>query len=170
MGNGLLQLGGEGYGILNRWIIGGSGHFSSGDQQSDNGEEYYLRGGGGYFHLGYVLYDGAELLAFPLLGFGADALGINRSVSGDIRFEPDRFLEVTYFTLTTAVDLGVGMDWFPGKKGFKLGVRAGYNLSLSADNTWRHYEGELTDSDLPDNDLDGFYLRLTIGGGHFGFK
>ncbi|WKN43377.1 hypothetical protein [Tunicatimonas pelagia] len=167
IGNNLLQIGGEGYLLINRWVLGGGGYYSRGDEAEEGTELYELDGGGGYVHVGYVLYQQDEFLLFPLVAIGADALGISRRVNEDITYEPNRFLEANYFTFTPTIDLGVGADWFPGKKGIKLGLRAGYNLSLSRGNEWRHYGGEITNTDLPNNDLDGFYVRLTVGGGHF---
>ncbi|MGD1841068.1 MAG: hypothetical protein ACFB0B_09250 [Thermonemataceae bacterium] len=170
LGDNLLQIGGEGYGLLNRWVIGGGGYMSQGDQVQEGNLEYELRGGGGFFNVGYVVYHTRELLVFPLLGIGIDALGINRRIEEDISFEPNRFLEANYFIVRPSLDLGVAVDWFPGKKGLKLGIRTGYNVTLSRGNEWRHYGGEITNPDLPDNDLDGFYVRLTVGGGHFKTK
>lgn len=163
----LIQIGGEGYGIINHFILGGNGYYSGGDKVIANNESYQLQGGSGFLHLGYVVYHTDELLAFPLIGFGANALGINRIVDEDITYEPGVLLEANYFMLRPSLDLGSGLDWFPGKKGFKLGVRLGYNLSLGTDKEWRHEGGKIINNDLPANNLDGFYLRLTIGGGHF---
>ena len=170
IGDNIIQFGGEGYGLLNRWVIGGSGYMSRGDQTEENNLQYQIHGGGGFLNVGYVVYQTQELLVFPLLGIGVDALGISRRVEEDITFEPDRFLEANYFIVRPSLELGAGVDWFPGKKGLKLGIRTGYNVTLSRGNEWRHYGGEITNPDLPDNDLDGFYVRLTVGGGHFGIK
>jgi hypothetical protein len=167
LGDHLIQIGGEGYGLYNRWVIGGGGYYHGGDRQEDGNLAYEIHGGGGYFNLGYVLYYNEQFLVFPLLGLGADAVGINRRIEEDIAFDPDRFLEANYFTVTPTLDVGAGVDWFPGKKGLKLGLRAGYNFSLARGNDWRHYGGEITNPDLPNNDLDGLYVRLTVGGGHF---
>lgn len=167
LGDGLIQIGGEGYGLINRWVIGGGGYYNRGDKVEDSNLEYQLHGGGGYLNVGYVVYTTDQMLVFPLLGVGADALGINRGIDEDVAFEPGRFLEANYFTITPILDLGAGVDWFPYKKGLKLGIRAGYNISLSRDNDWRHYGGDVTDPGLPSNDLDGFYVRLTVGGGYF---
>ena len=170
IGDHILQIGGEGYGLLNRWVIGGGGYYNHGDQSEDGNLEYQVHGGGGYVNLGYVVYNTDQLLVFPLLGVGADAVGINRGVNEDVVYEPGRFLEANYFTVTPTLDLGGAADWFPGKKGAKIGIRAGYVISLSRDNDWRHYGGDVTNPDLPNNDLDGFYIRLTVGGGHFKAK
>lgn len=167
IGDNLIQFGGEGYGLINRWIIGGGGYYNGGDKVEDRNLEYEIHGGGGYFNVGYVVYNTDQMLVFPLLGVGVDALGINRGIDEDVAFEPGRFLEANYFTITPMLDLGAGVDWFPNKKGLKLGIRTGYNVSFSRDNDWRHYGGDVIDPDLPGNDLDGFYVRLTIGGGHF---
>jgi len=167
IGDNIIQFGGEGYGLLNQWVIGGSGYMSQGDQTEENNLQYQIHGGGGFFNVGYVVHHTQEILAFPLFGIGVDALGINRRVEEDIAFEPDRFLEANYFIVRTSLELGIGVDWFPGKKGLKLGIRTGYNVTLSRGNEWRHYGGEITNPDLPENDLDGFYVRITIGGGHF---
>lgn len=131
---------------------------------------YELDGGGGYINMGYVVFNTQELLVFPLLGLGLDALGIEQQINEDIAFETNQFLAANYFIVSPNIDLGVGIDWFPQKKEYKLGLRVGYNLSFSDTNKWRHYGGEITNNDLPNNDLNGFYLRLTLGGEHFTAK
>lgn len=166
----LLQVGGEGYFLLNRFVLGGGGYYSAGNRNDFGNVTYQIQGGGGYAHLGYAVHQSRQLIAFPLLGIGFEALGINRRINTDITYDPGRFLEAGYAFVTPTLDIGTGIDWFPGNKGFKLGLRAGYNLSLSRSNDWRHEGGEVTNPNLPDNDLDGFYLRLTIGGGYLGGK
>jgi len=55
---------------------------------------------------------------------------------------------------------------FPFDNGLKLGIRIGYQLSTErGNNDWSHEGGKLTGNDLPENDLDGMYLTLTLGGG-----
>ena len=170
LNNNLFQIGGEGYALVNRWIIGGNGYTSHGSRTEDNNLQYEIRGGGGFFNIGYAAFRTEKLLAFPLLGIGVDALGIKRRIQQDINFQEDRFLEANYFIVRPSMEIGAGLDWFPNGKGFKLGVRTGYNITLARNNTWRHYGGEITDTNLPENDLDGFYIRLTIGGGYIGPK
>ena len=163
--NNVRQFGGEGYWVLNRWVLGASGYYNIGDRAGDGNQDYKIQGGGGFLNVGYIVYHTEKLYAFPLLGIGFDALGIHREIDTDIAFEPDRFLSASYFIVRPVLDIGYGLDWFPKKQGFKIGVRAGFNYTLDRGNDWRHYGGEITNPDLPDNDLDGWYFRVTIGGG-----
>ncbi|MBP2833801.1 hypothetical protein J8281_16515 [Aquimarina sp. U1-2] len=163
--NNVRQIGGEGYWVLNKWVLGGSGYYNFGDKAGDGNQEYKIQGGGGFLNVGYIVYHTEKLYAFPLLGIGVDALGIHREIDTDVAFEPDRFLSASYFIVRPVLDIGYGLDWFPKKQGFKVGIRAGFNYTLDRGNDWNHYGGEITNPDLPDNDLDGWYFRITIGGG-----
>jgi hypothetical protein len=173
--NNLIRIGGGGYGIFNNWIVGGYGFYQGGDNKSTSwpgttGQQqinYSLEGGGGYLTLGYVAFKKDNLLLFPKTGIGLESLSLNKVQKEDLSFQSDEYYSSEYTWNSLMLDLGVGLDWFPFENGMKLGLRAGYNLSLSRDADWKHSGGDFTNDQLPENDLDGFYLQLLIGGGDF---
>lgn len=175
----LFTVGGGGYKIINNFMIGGYGFFRGGESRDISlgtplndfqNFNYTIAGGGGYITLGYVVYSSNRILVFPQLGIGGESLALTRSIDEDITIDNDEFTYAEYSWGSPMLDLGVGFDIFPFEKGFKLGVRAGYNLSLSEDNDWKHTGGDIVNNDLPENDLNGFYLHLVIGGGNFSKK
>ena len=92
LSNHLIQIGGEGYGLIKNWVIGGGGYHNTGDQKISGSEAYQVDGGGGYINVGYVVFNASDLLVFPLLGLGIDALGVEKRVNEDVFFELDSFL------------------------------------------------------------------------------
>lgn len=169
----ILTIGGGGYHIIKNWMIGGYGFYRGGESRDvpffspgGGGQEfnYALNGGGGYLTLGYVAFHTDKLLVFPQLGIGLESLTLNKTLNEDITFQPDDFLSTDYSWSSPMLDIGAGVDFFP-LKGLKVGLRAGYNFSLQKDNDWKHRGGDLLGTNLPENDLDGFYIHLTLGGG-----
>ncbi|MEO1713463.1 MAG: hypothetical protein AAFU60_09030, partial [Bacteroidota bacterium] len=109
LGDNLLQVGGEGYVLINRLVIGGGGYYLGGDEVETGDLAYEIDGGGGYFNVGYLVYKTDQIFAFPYVGAGLDALGIERRMNGDISYDPGRFLEASYFLISPLLDLGAGL-------------------------------------------------------------
>jgi len=176
--NNLVTIGGGGYTILNNWMLGGYGFYRGGERKDvsyfspTGGQDitYSLNGGGGYLTLGYVVFHTDRLIVFPQAGLGLESLGLSKTLNEDVTFRANDNLSAEYSWSSPMLDLGAGIDLFPTKKGLKIGLRAGYNLSLQNNNDWRHAGGELISSDLPENDLDGFYINLIVGGGGIGTR
>lgn len=168
LGSAVLQVGGEGHFLLNRILLGGGGHYSRGDRFDFGSNAYELDGGGGYLSVGYTAIRTPRLLLFPFVNVGIEAMGLTKSLDADIAFEPGRFTEITYSVVTPTFDLGIGADWLSFGKGFKLGARIGYQFALDGSPQWRHARGnEVLDTSAPNAALDGFYIRLSVGGGYF---
>ena len=170
----LITIGGGGYGLYKNWIVGGYGFFRGGENQDaqlstpggNTRYDYSLRGGGGYFTVGYALFSSESVLVFPRLGVGYEALSLEKSVDRDVAYEDNQLLSSDYTWASPMLDIGIGTDFFPSDKyGLKVGLRVGYQVSTSRGNNWIHEGGEITGAELPDNNLDGFYINLTIGGG-----
>lgn len=174
--NNLITVGGGGYFIFNNFMIGGYGFYRGGEKKDvllENPFEDYqqfnlsINGGGGYLTLGYVVFATEKTIAFPQLGIGFEALAYHQSIDEDIMVSNSEFSSSEYAWRSPMLDLGFGVDTFPFDNGLKVGLRVGYNLSLGQDNDWWHQGGEILNTDLPDNDLNGFYLNLVVGGGYF---
>lgn len=169
----LFTLGGGGYHIFNNLLIGGYGFYRQGDSEEvslynfNGGEnfEYALRGGGGYFTVGYVVFQKSnKVIAFPQLGLGFESLSLNKNTIKDVVILDGQLLSTEYSWNSPMLDLGLGIDFY-FLKYFKVGVRTGYNLSLQNNDDWQHRGADFRGTGLPENNLDGFYFNLVFGGG-----
>mgnify|MGYP006423378071 CR=1 FL=1 len=179
LNNNLLSIGGEGYMVYKNFMIGGRGFYQGGESrdvavgsplQDSRNYTYSLNGGGGYLTLGYAAYSKNDLLIFPQLGIGIESLSLEKSLNETVVFEPQESLSAEYSWSSPMLDIGIGADWFPFKNGTKIGLRLGYTISLQRNSNWSHSGGEFIKSDLPENNLNGFYVNLVIGGGGFTTK
>lgn len=175
-------IGGDGYAEFNRWLIGGEGYsfFSQEETYTQNGTDYVADGGGGLglFNVGYKVYQTQKLHIYPLLGFGGGGYGLEVAVEEDVDLQqlqeaPFRTMEVG--TGFLAGQLSVGADYFfasepdpedGGYGGLYIGLRAGYLYALPSD-AWNYQGGDINNG--PDLNLNGFFVRLSVGGGGFGF-
>jgi len=165
--NGLWQMGGQGYFVLNRFLLGGGGHYTGRNQFSFANNRYALNGGGGYVTLGYNVVQQQGLLLFPYTNVGVEALGLNIWVEEDVAFAQGQFTQASYSIVTPTVDVGIGADWWPWRRGLKVGARVGFQYALNRSPQWHHAPGqELTNANAPATALDGFYVRLVLGGGY----
>jgi hypothetical protein len=165
--NGLIQFGGDGYFFLNRLVIGGGGHYTRGDNFSFDGNRYGINGGGGYFTLGYSVLEKKGFVLFPYTNFGVEALSIDKGFDANVDYDVNQYTSMNYVVATPTLDLGIGADWFPLKKGLKIGAKVGYQFALNQSPEWYHTSGNTVNSpDMPELGLDGFYFRLSIGGGY----
>jgi hypothetical protein len=166
-----FSLGGGGYGVRNRLVIGGEGHalLQSGETTFDGGFRTSIAGGFGMFNLGYQVVRTGNLAIYPLIGIGGG--GITLSIServtvdfDDVLDDPGRSARLT--TGAFVVGGALGADWFVplgnARGGMVIGVRGGYNYS-PIETDW-----DLEGSDVaggPDVALTGPFVRLSIGGG-----
>ena len=179
LNNNLLSFGGGGYMVHKNFMIGGRGFYQGGESrdvavgsplQDSRNYTYSLNGGGGYLTFGYSAYSKNNLLIFPQLGIGIESLSLEKSLNETVVFEPRESLSTEYSWSSPMLDIGFAADWFPFKHGTKIGLRLGYTISLQRNSNWSHSGGEFISSDLPENNLDGFYVNLVIGGGGFTTK
>lgn len=171
----MVSLGGGGYGVKNRVLLGGEGHGLITSDKGHNGRNVSVGGGYGLFKLGYLFRPTSNVRFYPQLGLGGGGLRLeigdqgNADEFGAILDDPNRSATVDRASLL--VSLGVGLEYEfsrPGKKGgFQLGLRAGYVLS-PLNSSWEL--GETSLGAGPDATLQGPFLRLTIGGGGRTYK
>ena len=164
-----FQIGGEGYGVYQNWLLGASGYYTQGDRKESAGRAYTVNGGAAFLNFGYVVVQQDKFIAYPKIGIGYASLGVEEKVDGQVTYPNEQLLAAEYNMRSPILDLGAGLDFFPFEKdgySLMLGLRAGYKLALG-DGEWFHSGGELVGDDLPEFEMDGFYLSLTLGGAGF---
>ena len=162
--------GGGGYGVVEgKFVLGGEGAGFSQDVSSDT-LKATVKGGYGFFDVGYVIYSRGNLMIFPFLGIGGGGVELRIAergatpTFGEVLEDPGR--EVVLSTGSILFQVGFGMDYLlPLKEdggGLLLGLRAGYILApTKAD--WRMADRDVLGG--PDARLTGPYICLTFGGG-----
>jgi hypothetical protein len=166
----MVSIGGGGYSVTNRILIGGEGHGLISGDQGYQGRNVSVGGGYGLFTLGYLFRPNRNLRVYPRLGLGGGGLQLEISDQGDatdfddILDDPNRSASIGRASLL--VSLGAGLEYqFSGPEergGFRLGLRAGYMLS-PLESEWQLDDTTLSGG--PDATLQGPFIRLTIGGG-----
>jgi hypothetical protein len=170
-------MGGGGYGLKNRLLIGGEGHglmFAS--RATPSGRETRLQGGYGMFDIGTVIHSTDRATIYAVGGIGGAGVQLDIQDRDGTGLGPDirdpTFDEVIRdpgrrSKLDRAAPLfgiGVGIDYFlsGSRGGFLVGARAGYRFTTSVDR-WRLYGEEIIGG--PDVGLTGPYVAFAIGGG-----
>jgi hypothetical protein len=176
-----IQAGGEGFGIVRRFTIGGGGFgYNSFNSTAENGK-IERSGGGAYFRLGYRFFTKNTSFVTLNTGFGGFGYTLkikNTSVENDIvfnRLDPVKPGEERTYTFGgTMFDLGVSFKSIIAKKetelkisGFMAGLDAGCAMGIPAGN-WG--DGDNIQGPPDPRVLFTPYLRLTIGGGKLKFK
>ena len=170
-----LSLGGGGYGVIGRFVIGGQGHGYLGEgRDATLGTQNYrsdLIAGMGFVDLGWVLWSGERTTLTPIVGLGGGGLSVEIEELAAPTFDEVLAQPGHRSDLSTGgflVDLGVDFDVLLGRDfeehrgGFLLGVRAGWILSPI------HGGWQLEDRDIaggPDFGITGPYVRFLLGGG-----
>lgn len=164
----MISIGGGGYGVTNRILLGGEGHGLITANKGFNSRDVSVGGGYGLFTLGYLFQPRPSLRIYPQVGFGGGGLLLDIGSQGDagdfdeVLNNPNRSASVGRASLLASIGAGLEYEFSgPGEKGgFRLGLRTGYMLSpLNSD--WQIDETTLSGG--PDATLRGPFLRLTIG-------
>ncbi len=169
-----LTIGGDGYFMFENFVIGGSGYGLIGDDIRFDGQRAQIGGGMGFFHLGYDFLHKDKLKLYPLIGIGGGGMTMVFSNLGAITANDVRNGNTTgdYYQTDISwgslmIDLGLGFDYFPeGESGSspRLGVRAGYIFTPSHSD-FRYGGGVISGAEA--GSLEGYYIRIIIGGGGF---
>lgn len=177
------MVGGEGAGLLGRAIIGGGGFGQTISRITTDSLRSELSFGAGYFRFGYMLmYRNAGFsYVYGGIGWGGLAARIeNHSDEKDINFNHRAPLKpgtkAEYSLPTTFYDLGISYKRIlssnkskDGEGGFILGIDLGCSL-INPDFDWQGPKEELVSGPPVPGVFINPYLRITIGGGGFGFK
>jgi len=168
-----MALGGGGYAMLDRFIIGGEGiGLLTGDESGTIGSETFktsFDGGYGIVKLGYLFYQHNGLNLYPTIGFGGGSMKLNIKKSETVSFDdilknPKRTVSLS--TSCLIIDIGIGIDYLMvmesgsegDRGGIVFGAKIGYLVS-----PYREDWGDAING--PDISMEGFYFRLTLGGG-----
>lgn len=173
----LFSIGLGGHGIINRFILGGEAHglLTSNKNFSLSGRRYKrsLETGYAFFNVGYQIIRHNGFALFPLIGLGGGGMTLRildktTSTFDEILADPGRSATLTTGGILTHASLG--LDYLVTtrqtahlKRGFVLGLRAGYNFApITGD--W-HLEASDVDGG-PELRVTGPYARLIIGLGN----
>ncbi len=176
-----LTLGGGGYGLYHRVLVGAEGHAALWQSQSTTGgRETGLAGGYGMLDVGYAVIRTSHWIVYPMGGVGGGAMqvdlrdrtgvgigpDINDPTFDEVLGDPGHRSRLNRVGVVTSV--GMGIDFVARSPrngstgGFLIGVRAGY-LFNPAVGTWRLYDQEVTGG--PEAKLAGPFVKVSFGGG-----
>lgn len=175
---GFLMAGGGGYALFdNGLLVGGSGFglVSSEKQVSRNGAHYEQSFNAGYgaFRVGYALLRTEDFHLAPYGGLGGGGASLEVRKTGEASFDaalanPDRNLAMAKGGVI--VDVGIGVNHLVGpvsddesRGGFAVGAEVGYLWMPSKAGKWTIDDNDVSGG--PEFALQGFYFRLTLGGG-----
>jgi hypothetical protein len=176
-----IQAGGEGYGIVGPFTIGGGGFGYNSFKATGSNGKVEANGGGGYFKMGYLFYNKNTSFATANVGIGGFGYTLkirNTSTEKNIEFNTQEPIlpgeEQSYEYGGAMFDLGLSFkSVFSSDKaqkevgGFIGGLDAGIVLNFPT--------GEWKDGDdllgPPNPDMTVLpYIRFTIGGGRVKFE
>ncbi len=172
LSNRFLSIGGCGYRINGKWILGGEGHAIESKDVTSQGYKISLAGGYGLFNAGYLIHKKNNLNLYPMLGIGGGALTLNMIENSTPSFDemlqdPKRGMQIS--TAGLMVSAGIGVDYLFMKKkseseegGMAIGLRIGYTISPFVGN-WIFRESEIAGG--PELGITGPYVHFMIGGG-----
>ena len=167
-----FSLGGGGYAVINRVIIGGEGHGLIGRDETSGNYKTSLSAGYGFFDLGYIVYSTGYLNVYPLLGLGGGGINfkiVEREAPSfdEVLDDPKRSIELS--TGGFLLNVALGTDYLlklgedeEGEGGFVFGLRVGYTLA-PVKGDWDMDGTEISGG--PEVGITGPYIRLMIGGG-----
>ncbi|GBC84359.1 hypothetical protein HRbin11_00784 [bacterium HR11] len=166
-----VSLGGGGWAVLGRLLLGGEGHGLLDRRTAADGREARLSGGYGFFDLGYVIARSSAWQAYGLVGLGGGRWSLRIQEAGRIPDFPDLLrrpagglrLTTGGFLLQAALglDARVPLVRRPRYQGdFLLGLRVGY-VWQPGEAAWR-LEGTPVVGG-PDFRLTGPAVRLSLG-------
>jgi len=174
IGNGGIFIGGGGDFVINGFVIGGEGGGVIKPEKSNGKYQTGISGGYGFINLGYVIFSGKTVLAYPAVGFGGGGSSVRFT---DLNSVPADFEEILKNPCGQTVITGGGFmldfsfnsKWFFAStkengftRGWLVGLKAGYMLSLG-EVEWR--VNNVNMPGVPAANLSGFYVKLSIGGG-----
>ena len=162
-----LNIGGGGYGVLNKIIIGGEGFGILGQKKDKENFRCVLSGGYGFFNLGYIIYDVERLRFYPMVGIGGGGLNLKifemkGADFNDAISNPKKIFDASFSSLSVKSE--VGIEYKIGRRygGWIFGFKIGYVFSpISGD--WRMGD-EVALTNGPRVGINGFYFRLNVGG------
>jgi hypothetical protein len=173
-----IQIGGGGYGVLGRLLLGGSGYFSGFKPMQTDSATVTFSSGTALFNAGFLLKKTERCLIFPYAGIGGTGLSLrleNHRDSGGIFFDKNQGIargEISKLSLGgLASEIGISFKYFittctedSPHGALMIGLDAGCMGAVFTSNQWSDGKGRTAVGPQRPN---GFipYLRITLGGG-----
>lgn len=171
--NNFITIGGDGYGMFKKFILGGSGYALLGPGAHTDSSQVTFNGGAGFLNFGYAALNRPRFKFIPMLGIGGIGMNLRISEQKDITLQDIQnqpWNETNLGWANFVFEIGFNLEYIilkddkENSKGLRLGLKAGYTFS-PASNNWRYAGGTVTG--LPKYMVNGFFARLVIGGAFF---
>lgn len=171
---GMLTLGGGGWAVRGRWMIGGEGQGLIGRTRttSDGVFKTRLYAGYGMLDVGYRAYARDRVDVYPMLGIGGGSFMLDITepqapTFDDVLGDPGRGARLTAGMFAVSLSLGTdfamrGRRTRHGEGGPDIGARIGYLFSTTP-NTWR-LDDRSDVRGVPDVSLTGPFFMVMVGG------
>ena len=167
-----LTLGGGGFAVRNRFLIGGEGHglIQSSETTADGVFRTGVTAGFGLFDLGYQVWRSGRFAVYPMVGIGGGGISLRIRERATVDFDdllddPRRGVTVTGAGMLLSASLGADLliPVGPARRGgFLVGVQGGYTF-FPLEAAWFADGSDVAGG--PDVRLTGPWLRVTVGGG-----
>lgn len=166
-----VTLGGGGYMMRNRFLVGGEGHGALSTSGSTSAGQFRTTVGGGYgmFNVGYAVWAYGGTLVYPMVGVGGGGLLVNieeRSSPDfdDVLDDPRRGVNLSNSQFLVSVALGVDhvFGGFGNRGGLGVGIRGGW-IFAPVEGDWMFGRNDVAGG--PDAGFTGPFVRVSIGGG-----
>lgn len=166
-----LTAGIGGHASIGRLILGVEGQKLMERRGGTAGSKTALSGSCGFFDIGYVAYSGSGFVIYPLFGVGAGSINMKITGREAASFEEilvDTGRSVRLQTSGFLMHLALGADqWLgsarrTGRRGFFIGIRAGYAFA-PVKSGWELGGTEIEGG--PKVGWTGPYIRVSIGVG-----
>jgi len=168
-----FSMGGGGHVIIKNIIIGGEGHGLNEKDRSNDAYQTSIEGGYGLFNLGYVICSKKRWLIYPMVGVGNGSYTLRMGQnSATMQFDsllanPKREVALKISGLILSAQLSIEHIFGSDNGGTLIGLHAGYNFSPS-DWAWGWNNSNIHNA--PSINMDGFFLRVSIGAGGYAKK
>lgn len=173
-----LQIGGGGYGLIGKLLLGGSGYFTGFSPVKADSASVTLSSGTGLFNIGYLLKGDARWIVFPYVGIGGSGITLrieNQADSGGIFFDRQSgisFGEISRLSLGgIAFEAGISVKRFITRLSednshgaAMIGLDIGFQNALFPSRNWADAQGQTLRGP---GSLQAYmpYVRITVGGG-----
>ena len=178
-----VQLGGEGYAMINKFVVGGGGFAIGGFESRAGGGSANIGGAAGYFKFGYRFW--SRKTSFMTFCGGVGAFGYNLELKNESAENGVAFIEGSPIQIGETKKYRFGSALFDLSYGFKTmvlgsedasgfggilaGIDAGCLLDVPVGGWKSDTESLLTGPPSPGLVLVP-YIRFTFGGGGFGYR
>lgn len=175
--NNHVVVGATGHGIINGFVIGGSGFSMMGDEMKSDSLKVSLSEGIGTFDVGFVILNRERIKIYSMVGLGGGAYGLQLTKFRNLSIDDvvnDAGHEINCGMSSMIADISLTVNLIPiltydeienSYSGFMTGLKIGYLFGLPTSN-WSYSGGDITNG--PTFGINMIYAKLIIGG--FGYQ